>query len=307
MDNLRKSYSSEAGVKHALDDFSFHIDRGEVLALLGRNGAGKTTAIKVIAGLIVPDAGTVRFGEDDGARRGARLGAVLEGGKNLYQRLNALDNLEYFGALRGLGLREARHKGAALVERFGLGEVARTPIRMLSRGMQQKIAIAVALVHGPSLLILDEPTLGVDYEGTQILLQLIRDLRAEGVAVLLTTHQLEVAEQISDRIAIIHDGRKVADALTDAIKAEFAGETYQIEFQGPLQTETLAALQALNVEIVDQLMFFAGEPTHAYEVLAALSPTPILRLVRGDFGLDAAYRMYTRQLPSPQSARETVQ
>lgn len=307
VDNLRKSYSSEAGTKHALDDFSCHIDRGEVLALLGRNGAGKTTAIKVIAGLIVPDSGTVRFGEDDSARPGTRIGAVLEGGKNLYQRLNALDNLEYFGALRGLGLREARRKGGALVERFGLGDVARTPIRMLSRGMQQKIAIAVALVHAPSLLILDEPTLGVDYEGTQILLQLIRDLRAEGVAVLLTTHQLEVAEQLSDRVAIIHDGRKVADALTDAIKAEFAGETYRIEFQGPLEADTLAALQVLNVEIVDQAVTFAGEPSQVYDVLAALRPTPILRVVRGDFGLDAAYRMYTQQVSSHQAVRETVQ
>lgn len=302
VDNLRKTYSSEAGIKHALDDFSFHIDQGEVLALLGRNGAGKTTAIKVIAGLIAADSGTIRFSEDHNARRGARLGAVLEGGKNLYQRLNALDNLEYFGALRGLRLGEARRKGAVLVERFGLSEVARTPIRMLSRGMQQKIAIAVALVHSPSLLILDEPTLGVDYEGTQILLQLMRDLRADGVAMLLTTHQLEVAERISDRIAIIHEGRKVADALTDAIKAEFAGETYRIEFQRGLDPDTVAALEALNVEIGDRALAFSGEPERLYQVMAALSPTPILRMVRGDSGLDAAYRIYTQQ-----PVRETVQ
>jgi ABC-2 type transport system ATP-binding protein len=296
VEQLSKTFSSGGKVTAALTDVSFHIDRGEVLALLGKNGAGKTTAIKIVTGIMTADSGTVSIERQQGPQRHRpRVGAVLDGGKNLYWRLNALENLEYFGVMRGMRMRDARAKGKALLQKFGLEDKARAPVQTLSRGMQQKLAIVVALLHEPSLLVLDEPTLGVDYEGTQALLQLIKELRAEGLAVLLTTHQLEIAEQMSDRTAIVHQGRKVADALTNEIKGEFAGDNYQIDFQGSLAPPVVQALtDRFRASVSGQMLSFSGSAEQLYHVLGMLSPTPIMRVVRGDFGLSAAFVNYTR-------------
>jgi ABC-2 type transport system ATP-binding protein len=296
VDRLSKTFSVGGKLTPALNDVSFHIEQGEVLALLGKNGAGKTTAIKIVTGIMTADSGSVSIERQHGTtRHRPPVGAVLDGSKNLYGRLNALENLEYFGVMRGLRMREARAKGKALLQKFGLDAKAGAPVQTLSRGMQQKLAIVVSLVHEPRLLVLDEPTLGVDYEGTQALLQLIKDLRAEGLAVLLTTHQLEIAEQMSDRTAILHQGRKVADALTTKIKGEFAADSYQIDFQGSLAEPVLQALtHRFRAHVSGQMLSFTGSAEQLYHVLGMLSPTPIMRVVRGDFGLSAAFVNYTR-------------
>ena len=154
--NLRKTYRQGSQRFEAVRGVSLTIAAGEVLAFLGSNGAGKTTTIKMMAGLIKPDAGWVRIAGSDPHRNPAalqRLGAVLEGNRNLYWRLTPEENLEYFGVLKGLSRRAARKSGIELLERFGLLEKRRTPVQKLSRGMQQKLAIAVALVHQPQLLL----------------------------------------------------------------------------------------------------------------------------------------------------------
>lgn len=295
-DNLSKTFVGRKTSTKALDGVSFSIGTGEVMALLGKNGAGKTTAVKIIAGLVTPDSGTVTINSADGKDCSrTRVGAVLEGTRNLYWRLTPRENLEYFGVLRGLRLKEARSRGESLLKRFGLEDRANEPVRTLSRGMQQKLAIIAALVHGPGLLVLDEPTLGVDYEGTQALLKLIRELRAEGTAMLLTTHQLEIAEQVSDRTAIINGGRKVADALTDDIKMEFVGNNYVIDFQGELDKSVANVLiERYEANVADQFLSFTGSAEQLYHVLSIMSPTPIMRIARDDFGLSGAYRNYTR-------------
>ena len=211
---LKKSYPIKGQAVLAVRDVSLNIAAGEVLAFLGPNGAGKTTTIKMIAGLILPDAGWVRIAgrnphQDAKALRS--LGAVLEGNRNLYWRLTAAENLEYFGVLRGLSRRVARQRGQTLLERFELTEKRTTVVQALSRGMQQKLAIAVSLIHDPQLLLLDEPTLGLDVEATQTVKTLVREIAAEGRAILLTTHQLDIAEELSDRVAIINQGKIVAE------------------------------------------------------------------------------------------------
>ena len=188
--NISKSYVPQQFV---LKDISFDIKAGEKLGILGPNGAGKTTTIKMIAGLIYPDAGWVRIAGKDPHRQPDALrgvGAVLEGNRNLYWRLTPLENLEYFGVLRKLPRRMARQRGLELLERFELVDKQKEPVRKLSRGMQQKIAIAVALIHEPKLLLLDEPTLGLDVEAGETVKTLIRQVADSGCAILLTTHQL---------------------------------------------------------------------------------------------------------------------
>lgn len=206
VENLRKTYRYGAALVEAVRSVSLTLTAGEVLAFLGPNGAGKTTTIKMIAGLIRPDAGRVRIAGLDPHRNPQALrllGAVLEGNRNLYWRLTPEENLEYFGVLKGLSCREARWRGRVLLERFELTSKRRTTVQTLSRGMQQKLALAVALVQQPKLLLLDEPTLGLDVEATQNVKALVKAIASEGCAILLTTHQLDIAEELSDRVAII--------------------------------------------------------------------------------------------------------
>lgn len=171
VENLRKTFRSGSGDVEAVRGISLKIEEGIVLGFLGPNGAGKTTTIKMIAGLVRPDSGSIRvagLNPHDGPEALRHIGAVLEGNRNIYWRLTPLENLEYFGVLKGMAAKVARAKGREILERFGLAEKMKSPVQELSRGMQQKIAIAVALVHEPSLLLLDEPTLGLDVEAAAI-------------------------------------------------------------------------------------------------------------------------------------------
>ncbi|NEO00443.1 MAG: ABC transporter ATP-binding protein, partial [Moorea sp. SIO3I7] len=224
--NLQKHYRQRGKIVAAVRGLSLTIEPGEVLAFLGSNGAGKTTSIKMIAGLIRPDRGSVKIaGRDPHRHPHARrlVGAVLEGNRNLYWRLTPEENLEYFGVLRGLSQKIAHRQGLALLDRFGLLSKRHTPVQGLSRGMQQKLAIAVALVHQPRLLLLDEPTLGLDVEASQRVKTMVREMAQAGCAILLTTHQLNVAQEIADRVAIIQQGQIIALEPTRQIIQRFSG------------------------------------------------------------------------------------
>jgi ABC-2 type transport system ATP-binding protein len=278
--HLQKCYKSRKKSMMAVADVSLELAAGEVLAFLGPNGAGKTTSIKMIAGLIQPDRGTVRILDRDPHRDPQAfkaLGAVLEGNRNLYWRLTPEENLEYFGVLRGLTRHQARIKGRELLDRFELSGKRQDTVQKLSRGMQQKLAIAVAMVHDPQLLLLDEPTLGLDVEATATVKRLIREIASEGRAILLTTHQLDVAEALSDRVAIINQGAIVAQKPTQELIAEFSSSTYRIELEQDLDDDRLAKLVGLGLSVQDNVVHFS-DPTLLYPVLEVLCPLPIVKL-----------------------------
>ncbi len=281
--NLAKSYGRGKRRFVAVRGLSLTLHLGEVLAFLGPNGAGKTTTIKMIAGLVRPDQGQVSvLGEDPHRKAKAlrQIGAVLEGNRNLYWRLTPEENLEYFGVLRRVPRKVARRRGMELLERFGLQEKRRTPVQKLSRGMQQKVAIAVSLIHNPQLLLLDEPTLGLDVEASETVKQLVRQIASEGCAILLTTHQLDVAEELSDRVAIIRQGRIITEQPTQALLQEFSGSTYHIEVDGALTPDQRRAITALGGDVQDTRIGFAGSPEALYSLLAVLKPLPILSVQR---------------------------
>ncbi|MEN9226133.1 MAG: ABC transporter ATP-binding protein [Thermostichus sp. HHBFW_bins_43] len=289
--HLKKSYRQGGKQVQAVVDVSLTIAAGEVLAFLGPNGAGKTTTIKLIAGLIRPDAGTVRIvGRDphqDPATL-AQVGAVLEGNRNLYWRLTSMQNLEYFGVLRGLSAKTARQRGLQLLETFGLMEKRDVAVQTLSRGMQQKLAIATALIHQPALLLLDEPTLGLDVESAQTVKSLIRQIAASGRAILLTTHQLDIAEVLSDQVAVIQQGMIIAQSPTREFIRQFAGATctYQIELEqalDPIRAEQLGSLEVTLSE--PHQMQFTGDPELFYRVLEILRPLPLLNVKRKEADL----------------------
>lgn len=279
--NLRKTYRQGSQRFEAVRGVSLTIAPGEVLAFLGSNGAGKTTTIKMMAGLIKPDAGWVRIAGSDPHRNPAalqKLGAVLEGNRNLYWRLTPEENLEYFGVLKGLSRRAARKSGIELLERFGLLQKRRTLVQKLSRGMQQKLAIAVALVHQPQLLLLDEPTLGLDVEATQNVKVLVREIASVGRAILLTTHQLGIAEELADRIAIIQKGEILTESPTQQLLRQFSGTAYKIEMESKLDTVRIKALEAIGAVIQNEQVIYVSKPELVYQVIDILKPLPLYRV-----------------------------
>ncbi|MBV9386002.1 MAG: ABC transporter ATP-binding protein [Chroococcidiopsidaceae cyanobacterium CP_BM_ER_R8_30] len=297
VESLRKTYRSGGKLLEAVRSVSLTIADGEVLAFLGPNGAGKTTTIKMIAGLIRPDAGRVRIaGLDPHQNPQAlrQLGAVLEGNRNLYWRLTPEENLEYFGVLKGLSYQEARLRGRALLEQFDLLSKRRTIVQSLSRGMQQKLALAVALVHQPKLLLLDEPTLGLDVEATQHVKALVRAIAKAGCAILLTTHQLDIAEKLSDRVAIIHKGEIIASSSTRDLIQQFSGIAYTIEVEGELDWVRIKALQAVGAELQAGRVVYLGSPVGLYQVLAALKPLPILQVKKDSADLTEIFLKLVR-------------
>jgi ABC-2 type transport system ATP-binding protein len=276
--HLQKIYGRGKRRFTAVQDVSLQIQAGEILAFLGPNGAGKTTTIKMIGGLIRPDAGSVQISGLDPHRQPQALkqvGAVLEGNRNLYWRLTPLENLEYFGSLRQVPRHLLKPRAQALLEQFSLAEKSQTPVQKLSRGMQQKLAIAVALVHQPKLLLLDEPTLGLDVEASQTVRQLVKVIAASGCAILLTTHQLDVAEALADRVAVIRMGQIITEKNTQDLIQAFSSQAYQITFKGTLDSTRADKLISLGAHIQAQQISYPGDSDGLYQILTILNPVPI--------------------------------
>lgn len=204
VDRLSKSY----GANRVVDDLAFTVQRGEVFALLGPNGAGKTTTIETLEGYRSPDSGTVRVLGLDPIRQARelkpRVGVMLQQ-DGLYQALNAREILRLFASYY-----ERPQNVGDLLERVGLTEVAKTRYRRLSGGQKRRLALAVALVGLPQLVFLDEPTTGMDPQARLATWEIIRELKGAGVTVLLTTHLMDEAERLADRVAIIDHGRLIA-------------------------------------------------------------------------------------------------
>ncbi|HEY2579845.1 MAG TPA: ABC transporter ATP-binding protein [Streptosporangiaceae bacterium] len=238
LSGLRKVYGRGSSAFTAVKSVTLTVSRGQVLGLLGPNGAGKTTIIKMICGLIEPTAGTIKLnGYDVSRQRGSavrQIGAVLEGSRNVYWPLSAWENLLYFGRLKGLRGAEIKPRAQRLLTEFGLWERRRQPIGSFSRGMQQKVAVASALITDPPVILLDEPTLGLDVEAARTFREWITRLAAaEGKAIVLTTHQLEVAQELSSRIAVIKEGEIITDLPTAELLSRYAEDRFQVSIAGP--------------------------------------------------------------------------
>jgi ABC-2 type transport system ATP-binding protein len=213
-----KGVSKRFGPVQALDDCSFSVPRGGMLGFLGPNGAGKTTAMRTVFGLVELDAGEVRWrGKPIGLGERMRFGYMPEE-RGLYPRMALGEQLEYFGCLHGLDARDARAKAANWLERLGLDGRAGTRVEELSHGNQQRAQLAVALLHEPELLVLDEPFAGLDPVAVHMLAELLRSEAARGAAVVFSSHQLELVEDICEEVAIVDHGRVVATGNVDELR-----------------------------------------------------------------------------------------
>ena len=212
----------------AVDGIDLVVEPGEIFGLLGPNGAGKTTTMKMLATLLIPTSGTIYvLGIDPLARPRevrARLGAMLSGERSLYWKLTGRENLEYFAALYHVPPSETKARIANVLAAVKLADRAEDYVERYSTGMRQRLALARALLPDPPLVILDEPTVGLDPQSSRDLRDRVRDLRAQGRTVLLTTHYMEEADQLCDRIAIIDHGRIVALDTPAALKRTIRAE-----------------------------------------------------------------------------------
>ena len=224
----------------AVDHISFAVPQGQVFGFLGPNGAGKTTTIRMLTGLTRPTEGSARvLGYDlatDLTCIKKVIGVVPET-SNLYDELSARDNLMFMGQLYGVPRRERGERADMLLRRFRLWEKRDTPFARLSKGMKRALTVAAALVHHPQLVFLDEPTTGLDILSARSLRALIRQLRKEGVTVFLTTHYLEEAERLCDRVALIVKGRVVALDTVEGLKARAQGRVAVEVTVGPVAKE----------------------------------------------------------------------
>jgi len=222
----------------AVDGIDLRVERGEIFGVLGPNGAGKTTTMKMLATLLEPTAGSARILGLDVVHQARevrrRMGAVLSDGRSLYWKLTARENLEYFAALYHVPAAEGRARIASVLAAVKLDDRADDYVERYSTGMRQRLVLARALLPDPELLLLDEPTVGLDPQSARDLRDRVRDLQAQGRTVLLTTHYMEEADQLCDRIAIVDHGRVVAldtpaglkrtIGATDVVHLEIAGD-----------------------------------------------------------------------------------
>ncbi len=219
--NLRKAF----GQTVAVDDVSFSVERGQLVGLLGPNGAGKTTTVSMIAGLLTPDRGDVLVG-------GARLSGDTDPKKRkigivpqdlaLYDELSARRNLRFFGALYGLSGAELEAAIASTLQLVGLADRIDDLVKAYSGGMKRRLNLAAGLLHDPDILLLDEPTVGVDPQSRNAIFENLELLKSRGKALLYTTHYMEEVERLADRIVVVDHGTVIADDTLDGLQSRVA-------------------------------------------------------------------------------------
>lgn len=248
---LTKVYKEKKGKEiRAVDNISFQVPRGELFGLLGPNGAGKTTTVKMICGLILPDRGRILVegidNQNERKRALTRVSAVLEGNRNIYWRLTPRENLEFFAAIKGRNPAYLQGEIQELLDFFDLNEKKDVPARKLSRGMQQKLAIAVCLISGSPLIILDEPTLGLDVKASYDIRHLLKEIvKKDGKTIILTTHDMNVVEEVCDEVLIIDEGKIITQDRTENLLQLFRACSYRLVIKSNLTEEQKSELEEL--------------------------------------------------------------
>jgi ABC-2 type transport system ATP-binding protein len=220
--------------KVAVDDLSFSVAQGEIFGLIGPNGAGKTTTIRMMMDIIKPDSGDVTIlGERLREATKNKLGYLPEE-RGLYRKLGVLDSIIYLASLKGMDRRSAEEKANELLSQTGMLPHKWKKIEELSRGMGQIIQFIVSVIHDPELVVLDEPFAGLDPVNTELLKRMLADLRNQGKALILSTHQMNEIEELCDRILMINHGRSVLYGNLAEIKSKYRSNSVLLEFEGEL-------------------------------------------------------------------------
>ena len=263
LNGVTKRYGDFTAVK----SLSFEVGTGQICGFLGPNGAGKTSTIRMILGLVAPTEGTIEvLGAKDARKVRERIGFLPEE-RGLYKRMTPIDAIAFFAGLKGMGDREARRRAKEMLEEQGLGAAMNRPIKALSKGMSQKVQLLSAIAHDPELLILDEPFSGLDPVNQQSLETIIRGLASKGSTVLFSTHVMQHAERLCDRVVLMARGRKMFDG--DLAQARSHAPRLLV-LEGNISLQAVQALPGIEqVEVTD----LAGQDgTDLVQLSATLKP-----------------------------------
>ncbi len=236
--------------KHtAVDHFDFDVPKGSICGLLGPNGSGKTTSIRMIMGILHPDEGSVSlFGSDPDVTRRTKVGYLPEE-RGVYKKMKCIELITFLAEIRGMSRKEGRRRGLAWLERLGLHEWAEKKVEDLSKGMQQKIQFVGTVIHEPELLILDEPFSGLDPINQDVLEEIVRDFHAKGTTILFSTHLMDQAERLCERVCLISSSKKVLDGDLRELRAAERKGVVEVEFEGP--DDWIVGPEVLGAERVD--------------------------------------------------------
>jgi ABC-2 type transport system ATP-binding protein len=228
VENITKSY----GDFRAVDFVSFEVFSGEIFAMLGPNGAGKSTTIRMMLDILRPDQGTIQIlGQKISDKLKDRIGYLPEE-RGLYKDVKVLDMMVYMGRLKGLSAKAARKNSLDLLERLELADQANQKVKEFSKGMQQKVQFAVTILHQPDLIIVDEPFSGLDPINTQLIKDMLFELKAQGMGIIMSTHQMYQVEEMADRLMMINRGKRVLYGEVDHVRKNYARHAIIVEGQG---------------------------------------------------------------------------
>jgi ABC-2 type transport system ATP-binding protein len=293
VDRIAKRY----GHVVACADVSFTVAPGEIFGFVGSNGAGKTTTMRIVLGVLAPDAGQVRLGGAPVTLATRRRIGYLPEERGLYPRMRVLDQLVYLAELHGMSTNDAHRAAEYWVARLGLRDRRADQVQRLSLGNQQRVQLAAALVHDPAVLVLDEPFAGLDPVAVDVLSEVLAERAAAGAPVLFSSHQLDLVERLCDRIGIIQNGRMVAQGTVDELRA---GSRFELLVDAPHAppgwADSLPGVQVLDVHngrtrldlgegVDDQVVLSAALATGPVREFTRLRPTlaQLYRdVVRGD-------------------------
>jgi ABC-2 type transport system ATP-binding protein len=246
-EELVKTY--DKGTVRALDNLNLDVEEGTVLGVLGPNGAGKTTTVRILSTLLRPDSGRATVAGIDVIKNPEKVREVI-GLSGQYaavdEILTGYDNLVMFGQLYHLGKKNSVLRANELLERFGLTDAAKRPIKTYSGGMRRRLDLAASLIVKPKVLFLDEPTTGLDPRGRQDMWSVIEELVKDGVTLLLTTQYLEEADQLADEIAVIDTGKVIARGTSDALKKQVGGERLEVVVESAHIAKTMEIVAAIS-------------------------------------------------------------
>lgn len=293
IENLNKAY----GQRVVLQQLSLSVGTGQIYGLLGPNGAGKTTTINILCNLLQADSGVVAIDDQPVSERTKHLLGVSPQETLVYQYLTCAENLAFFATLYGLRGRRRQEQVQHCLHVMGLADRANSLAKTLSGGMQRRLSIAIALVHRPKLLILDEPTTGLDVEARFELWDLIRQLQQQGITLLLTTHLLDEAERLCDRIGILKKGQiHVEGSLADLRKLIPAQEIVLIQTTQP--DAAIARAQSLGLThrfYGHELAIWLPQPMTLQEIIACFQSIPLDAISRQPVRLEQIYLEVMRQ------------
>jgi ABC-2 type transport system ATP-binding protein len=293
IEKLNKSY----GKRSVLQDLTLHIRAGEIYGLLGPNGAGKTTTINILCNLLQADSGTIAINNQPISEGTKKLIGVAPQENLLYKTLSCEENLNFYARIYGLNAQQRRQQVQTSLAAVNLSDRAKSPVETLSGGMQRRLNIAVALVHQPKLVILDEPTTGLDIEARYEIWDLIRRLKNQGITILLTTHLLDEAERLCQRIGILKGGRIVAEGSLEELRQRIPAQEIVV-VQTVEEEKAIARAKECGFtqrRYGNDLAFWLPQQLELKEIISRFEDIPLDSIARQPVRLEHIYIEVTQQ------------